>query len=48
MWLRTAKIRTFDLLEDTIREAVEWITATDAKNLVLPLRVPHALIWKPL
>lgn len=31
-WLRTAKARTRDVLEDAIRAAAEWITATDAKN----------------
>lgn len=31
-WLRTAKARTCDVLEDAIRTAAEWITATNAKN----------------
>ena len=31
-WLRTAKARTRDLLEEAIRTAAEWITEYDAKN----------------
>ncbi len=31
-WLRTAKARTRDLLEEAIRAAAEWITEQDAKN----------------
>ena len=31
-WLRTAKARTRDLLEEAIRTAAEWITEQDAKN----------------
>ena len=31
-WLRTAKARTRDLLENAIRTAAEWITGQDAKN----------------
>ena len=31
-WLRTAKARTRDLLEDAILAAAAWITAQDAKN----------------
>ena len=31
-WLRTAQARTRDRLEDAMRTAAEWITATDAKN----------------
>lgn len=31
-WLRTAKARTRDLLEDASCAAAEWITAADAKN----------------
>jgi len=31
-WLRTAKVRTRDLLEDAILAAAAWITEQDAKN----------------
>ena len=31
-WLRTAQARTRDRLEDAMRTAAEWITATSAKN----------------
>ncbi|MDJ0367885.1 IS630 family transposase [Hymenobacter sp. H14-R3] len=31
-WLRTAKARTHDLLEEALRAAAEWITEQDAKN----------------
>ncbi|AWM34946.1 IS630 family transposase [Hymenobacter nivis] len=31
-WLRTAKARTRDLLEEAIRAAAEWVTEQDAKN----------------
>lgn len=32
MWLRTAKARTRDVLEEAMRTATEWITEQDAKN----------------
>ena len=31
-WLRTAKARTRDLLEEAIRAAAEWVTEQNAKN----------------
>ena len=31
-WLRTAQAHTRDALEDAIRAAAQWITATDAEN----------------
>jgi len=31
-WLRTAKARTAQVLEDAIRDAIEWISPEDAKN----------------
>jgi len=31
-WLRTAKARTHEHLEETIRRAADWITGHDAKN----------------
>ena len=31
-WLRTAKVRTRDLLEEAIRAAAAWVTEQDAKN----------------
>ena len=31
-WLRTAKARTHDHLEEAIRRAADWITGHDAKN----------------
>lgn len=32
IWLRTAKVRTRDLLEEAICTAAEWISEADAKN----------------